>query len=111
MTTTSPSTIDALDGLHVVELGEPVLDGLRHQPLEVDRVDAGHDDRVIIEAGDLEVRVFLARHVQEGEDAERDQAQEGDQRRLVAADRVLEQRHGRNAAAQGPLTTSMRSPS
>ena len=42
-------------------------------------------------AGNLEVGVFLARHLAEGEPAECDQAQEGDQRELVAADRKLEE--------------------
>ena len=78
---------------HVVERGEPVLDRLGDQALQVlrirARVDAGDG-----EAGDLEVRIFFARHAVERVPAERHQAQEGHQRELVAADRKFEQAHG-----------------
>ena len=82
---------------HVVERGETVFQRLGDQAFQVLRIRARVDSRHR-EAGDLEVRVFLARHTGEGVPAERDQAQERHQRELVAADRKLEERHDASRA-------------
>ncbi len=97
-------------GLHlldVFELGQPVLDRLGDQALEVLRVRA-RMDRGDEEAGDLEVGILLARHVHEGEPADDDEAQERDQRELVAADRKLEQRHGALSRDADPPRPALR---
>ena len=87
---------------HVVELREAVLHRLDDQALEILGVCAGHDRRDA-EAGDLERRIFLARHLAEREPAECDEAEENDQRELIAADRKFEHGH---AAALSPGSPS-----
>jgi hypothetical protein len=78
---------------HVVERGDAILDGLGDQPLEILGI------RARIEGRDgepryLEIGILLARHLVEGEPAERHQAQERHQRELIPPDREFQDRHG-----------------
>jgi len=76
----------------IVELCETVLERLGDEAFEVFRVGAGQHRRDV-ETGDLEGRVLFARDRREAVEPDRDQAQERDQRELVASDREFKECH------------------